>query len=131
MKWDQHHSNTDPNHGGAPERVRASALDRIPYTHAVTDLSINDARRVARLARLAVPEPRLETFRAQLGAILDHMRSLNELNLDGVEPLARPTDDADRWDTDVPRAGLPNQELMDIAPDVSPPYIKVPKVLGD
>lgn len=97
----------------------------------MTDLALNDARRVATLARLAVPDDRLETFRAQLGAVLEHMRSLNELNLEGIEPLARPTDEADRWDADEPRSGLPNKALMDIAPDISPPFIRVPKVLGE
>lgn len=97
----------------------------------VRELSIEDVRRVSRLARLAVSDERLERYRAQLGAVLEHMRSLGELDLTGVEPLAHPTEDADRWDADEPRDPLTTSELMRIAPEVVPPFIKVPKVLGE
>jgi aspartyl-tRNA(Asn)/glutamyl-tRNA(Gln) amidotransferase subunit C len=94
------------------------------------DLTGQQVRRVARLARLALSDEQVDNARAQLGAVLRYVESLGELDLTGVEPMAHPTDAANRWDDDEPRPGLPNQALMDMAPQREPPYIRVPKVIG-
>lgn len=87
-------------------------------------------RRVAHLSRLALSEEQIESYRAQLGAVLGHIDRLRTLPLEGVEPLTHPLDATNRMDEDVPRAPLPNEVLMEMAPDAAPPFIKVPKVLG-
>ena len=55
-------------------------------------LSLDDVRWVAHLARLDVPEQELAVLAGQLGAILDYVQQLQQLNTDGVEPLAHPLD---------------------------------------
>jgi aspartyl-tRNA(Asn)/glutamyl-tRNA(Gln) amidotransferase subunit C len=45
-------------------------------------------KRVARLARLAVPEARLEPMAQELSAIMAWIEQLNEVDTDGVEPMA-------------------------------------------
>ena len=51
-------------------------------------LSAKDVRWVAHLARLELTDAELETMTRQLGAILDYVDSLKQVNTDGVEPMA-------------------------------------------
>ena len=44
-------------------------------------------RKVARLARIAEPEDRLEPLARELSGILDWIEQLSEVNTDGVEPM--------------------------------------------
>jgi aspartyl-tRNA(Asn)/glutamyl-tRNA(Gln) amidotransferase subunit C len=44
-------------------------------------------RKVARLARIAEPEEKLEPLAKELNAILDWIEQLNEVATDGVEPM--------------------------------------------
>ena len=92
-------------------------------------LSADEVRKVARLARLSLSDEQVERYRAQLSGILSHMERLKELDLSGVEPLANVADAVNRLDEDVPGATLPNEVLMKLAPEVSAPFVKVPKVI--
>ena len=47
--------------------------------------------KIARLARLNVPEDRLEPVASELNGILDWIAELNEVPTDNVEPLASVT----------------------------------------
>lgn len=94
-------------------------------------LSADDVRKVARLARLAISEADVEPYRAQLSAILSHMVRLRTLDLTGVEPLTSISEAVNRLDPDEPGPTLPTDALMKIAPAPSPPFIAVPKILGD
>jgi len=44
-------------------------------------------RKVARLARIAEPEDRLEPLAKELSGILNWIEQLNEVDTDGVEPM--------------------------------------------
>ena len=44
-------------------------------------------RKVARLARIAEPEERLEPLARELSGILNWIEQLNEVDTDGVEPM--------------------------------------------
>ena len=44
-------------------------------------------RRVARLARIAEPEARLEPLARELDAIIAWIEQLNEVDVEGVEPM--------------------------------------------
>ena len=46
--------------------------------------------KVARLARIAVPEDRLEPMAAELNTILAWIEQLNEVDVEGVEPMTTP-----------------------------------------
>ena len=47
-------------------------------------------RKVARLARIAVPEARLEGLASELNGILSWIEQLNEVDVAGVEPMPTP-----------------------------------------
>lgn len=95
------------------------------------ELSTEAARHVARLARLALTDAQLREHAAQLGAILGYVEQLRVLDLSGVEPMAHAGDAVNRLDDDVPRAPLAAETLMRMAPESAPPFIRVPKVIGD
>lgn len=84
---------------------------------------------VARLAKLSLSAQEVDRFAAQLGKILDYVEKLREL--DGVE-----TDELTHValvDTplraDVPRPGLPREEVLALAPRADRETILVPPVL--
>jgi aspartyl-tRNA(Asn)/glutamyl-tRNA(Gln) amidotransferase subunit C len=94
-------------------------------------LSADAVRKVARLSRLALTDQQVEAYRGQLSAVLVYMERLKGLDLSGVEPMSHPIDATNRLDEDVPGPTLPTSALMAMAPDALPPFIKVPKVLGE
>ena len=53
-------------------------------------MDIEQVRKVARLARLDLPDADLPTMAQQLTAILGYVEKLNELDTEGVEPMAHP-----------------------------------------
>jgi aspartyl-tRNA(Asn)/glutamyl-tRNA(Gln) amidotransferase subunit C len=99
----------------------------------MSSLTPQDVRKVARLARLAITDEQAEQYRASLAAVLTYMDRLRELNLDGVEPMAHPTDSTNRLRDDTPGPTLPTSAFMQIAPPgaAMPPFITVPKVIGE
>jgi len=51
-------------------------------------LSLDDLRKVARLARLALPDDELQKLGGQLNAIVGYVELLREVDVEGVEPLS-------------------------------------------
>jgi aspartyl-tRNA(Asn)/glutamyl-tRNA(Gln) amidotransferase subunit C len=94
-------------------------------------LSAEHVRRIARLARLAIPDERIERYRSDLAAVLGYADRLRALPLEGVEPMASPIDAPARLDDDVPGPSLPTAVLMEMAPETAGPFVKVPKVIGE
>jgi len=95
-------------------------------------LTLDQVRHVAKLARLDLSEAELEQYRGQLSAVLDHVAKLQEVDVDGIEPMAHPHDLTNRLDDDVPTPSLPAELVLGLAPAVESAYIAVPKVLpGD
>ncbi|MFO0970360.1 MAG: Asp-tRNA(Asn)/Glu-tRNA(Gln) amidotransferase subunit GatC [Gemmataceae bacterium] len=92
-------------------------------------LSLDDVRWVAHLARLDVPEQELAVLAGQLGAILDYVQQLQQLNTDGVEPLAHPLDIRDVFRPDEPTPSLTPDEALQNAPSRSGDFYSVPPVL--
>ena len=92
-------------------------------------LSLDEVRHVARLARLRLTDEELERYRGQLLTVLDHIAKLNELDVEGVEPMAHPSDLVNRLDDDRVAESMEPQRLLALAPAVVPPYLAVPKVL--
>ena len=51
-------------------------------------ISLDQERDVARLARLAIPEPRLPKLQGELESILGYVAKIGELDVSNVEPMA-------------------------------------------
>ena len=66
-----------------------------------------DVLHVAALARLEIPEAEVDAVSDQLGAILEAVGKVSELDLTDVEPMTHPLDLVNEWAEDEPRAVAP------------------------
>lgn len=105
------------------------ADDREPPTAAT--LSDEQVRRVARLARLTLDDAEIHAFARQLSGVLAYMARLNELDVSDVEPMAHAVDLRSVMREDRVGPALSVDAVLANAPDRSPPFFKVPKVLGE
>jgi len=87
-----------------------------------------DVLHVARLARLEIPEEDVETVQAQLGAILEAVGKVSELDLSDVEPTSHPLDIVNVWAEDEPRPCLSREDALANAPDPEDGQFRVPAV---
>lgn len=94
-------------------------------------LSLDQVRKVAKLARLELSEPDLARMQQQLSAILDYVEELNKLNTDDVEPLAHPLPVRNVFRPDEPAPSLPPDAALQNAPSRVGEYFGVPAVFSD
>ena len=87
------------------------------------------ARRVAKLARIAVPEQNLPVLADQLSAILTFMEQLNAVDVDGVEPMTSVTPMRLKRRADVVTDGNMPDKVLANAPDAREGFFAVPKVV--
>ena len=86
-------------------------------------------RRIAKLARIRVEENQLPQLQAELNGILGWIEQLNEVNVEGVEPLTGGAQMALKMREDVVSdGGIPEQVLAN-APDRAGDFYAVPKVV--
>jgi aspartyl-tRNA(Asn)/glutamyl-tRNA(Gln) amidotransferase subunit C len=69
-------------------------------------ISREEVLHVARLARLALTDDEVERITGELGAILDAVGVVAELDLSDVPPTSHPLDLVNVWDEDEPRPSL-------------------------
>lgn len=84
---------------------------------------------IAALARLRVPEHRLEAMVGDLNAILGFVEQLDEVDTTGVEPLASVTGHALPLRDDVVTDGGYPDRVTANAPDPAGSFYAVPKVV--
>jgi|SRR5829696_3585810 len=81
---------------------------------------------VARLARLRVSDEEVERLAPELSKILGHVETMNELDLDGVEPTSHVVDLTNVLRDDAPRPSLPRDKALEQAPDAADGGFRVP-----
>ena len=86
-------------------------------------------RRIAHLARVAVAESDVEHLRAELNAILAFVEQLQEVNIDGVEPMTSVTPMAMKKRADVVTDGGIADVIVKNAPQSRENFFLVPKVV--
>jgi aspartyl-tRNA(Asn)/glutamyl-tRNA(Gln) amidotransferase subunit C len=95
-----------------------------------SNISLDQVRHVAKLARLALREDQLSKIAPQLGAILQYIEQINKIDKSGVEPMAHALPLHNVLREDVVEASLPLEEVLKNAPDTDGPFFKVPKIIG-
>ena len=89
----------------------------------------DDVRKVARLSRIAVSEQHVEELVGELNGILSWIDQLNEVDIEGVEPMTSVTPmRLKRRDDVVTDGGMPDKVLSN-APDAREGFFAVPKVV--
>ena len=89
-------------------------------------ISKDEVLHVARLARLALTDDEIERLTEELGAILDAVGVVAELDLTDVPPTSHPLDLVNVWDEDEPRGSLLLDDVFANAPDRDGDLFRVP-----
>ena len=92
-------------------------------------MTADEVRRLARLARLELTDAELETMTGQLSRILEYVAQLQQVDTEGVEPLAHALDVHNVFRADEPVPCLPVAEALANAPKRSGDFYSVPAVL--
>ncbi len=91
-------------------------------------ISEEQVRHVANLARLGLTEEEIERMGGELGAILDSIEKIRELDLTDVSPTANPLNLSNVLRSDEPRAELPREEALAPAPESADDLFAVPRI---
>jgi aspartyl-tRNA(Asn)/glutamyl-tRNA(Gln) amidotransferase subunit C len=86
-------------------------------------------RRVAHLARIKTPEDRLEPLAQELNGILNWIEQLNEVDVQGVEPMTSNVAQPLRLRDDVVTDGAKVEAVLSNAPKAADGFFVVPKVV--
>ena len=90
-------------------------------------VSRDDVRKVARLARIAVSEDRLEPLAGELNGILAWINQLNEVDVEGVEPMTSVVETVLPLRADIVTDGDRQAEVLANAPRTEDGFFVVPK----
>jgi aspartyl-tRNA(Asn)/glutamyl-tRNA(Gln) amidotransferase subunit C len=94
-------------------------------------MSVDQAtvRRIAHLARIAVTQDEVPHLQGELNAILAFVAQLDEVDVDGVEPMNSVTPMAMKKRQDVVDDGGYPERILANAPATEDGYFLVPKVV--
>jgi aspartyl-tRNA(Asn)/glutamyl-tRNA(Gln) amidotransferase subunit C len=92
-------------------------------------IDADGVKKVANLARLAMPEDAIAGYTQSLCNILALVEQMSAVNTDGVTPMAHPLDMVQRLRPDVVTESNHRDYYQQIAPEVEDGLYLVPKVL--
>jgi aspartyl-tRNA(Asn)/glutamyl-tRNA(Gln) amidotransferase subunit C len=88
-----------------------------------------DIAHVARLARLGLSEEELESYRAQLGAILEHAARVQSLDVEAGVETAHPLGLVNSFRDDAVTASLDRDEVLAAAPEAVNGFFVAPPAM--
>ena len=91
-------------------------------------ISEEQVRHVANLARLGLTDEEVKRMGEQLGAILDSIEKIQELDLEDVAPTANPLNLTNVFRPDEPRSELTREEALAPAPEAIDGLFAVPRI---
>jgi aspartyl-tRNA(Asn)/glutamyl-tRNA(Gln) amidotransferase subunit C len=91
-------------------------------------ISEEEVRHVANLARLGLTDEEVEKMGGQLGAILDSIEQIGELDLRNVPPTANPLNLTNVLRSDEPGDCLSQREALSTAPEPADGLFAVPRM---
>jgi len=89
-----------------------------------------DVNYVANLAHLELTASETERFSTQLSEILGYIQKLEQLDVDGIEPMAHGEPVFDIMREDIARPGAGAETALKNAPDRAGEQFKVTRVVG-
>ena len=92
-------------------------------------ISKEDVKYVAALARIDLPEDKLEGFTSTLAGIVQYMEQLQKLDVDNVKPTSHAVPVGNVFRPDVVKASLTNSQALAIAVEAKDGSFKVPLVI--
>ena len=95
----------------------------------MTKISSSDVRKVAKLARLELPEDQIESYTLQLEEILSYVEQLQEIDTTNVPPTTRAVEVVNVMRDDFVEIQSSREELLNQAPHREGDFFRVPKIL--
>ena len=92
-------------------------------------VSIEEVKKISKLAKLEFKDEELEKFTSQMNEILDYMEQLNEINTDDIEPLYHVIELGNVLKDDEVEPSYSREEILKNAPVKSDGFIIVPRVI--
>ncbi len=94
-----------------------------------TKITSDEVRRIATLARLRFDDEKIEAFAEDFDRLVSYVEKLEEVDVEGVEPMTRLVDEIRAPRPDVPSEGLTQQEALKNAPEKTEGFFRVPRVV--
>ncbi len=92
-------------------------------------VDIDAVKRVAKLARIAVSDEQAQKMQGELNTIIGFVSQLNEVDVDGVEPMTSVVDAAMKKRVDVVNDGGKADDIVANSPASEDNFFMVPKVI--
>ena len=92
-------------------------------------IDTSTAARVAKLARIKVEDDALPALASEFNNILDFIEQLNEVDVDGIEPMTSVTPQRLKRRVDVVSDGSQQQAVLKNSADAREGFFAVPKVM--
>lgn len=94
-------------------------------------ISRDEVAHLARLSRLALTDTEIDGFSDQIDDIINHVRQVQEVPTEGVEPMSHPSSSAGVMREDEVRPTLTAEQALDQAPASRDQKFEVPQILGE
>ena len=95
----------------------------------MTKISSSDVRKVAKLARLELPEDQIEIYTDQLQEILSYVDQLQEIETQNIQPTTRAVEVVNAMREDFVEDNNSREDLLDLAPHREGDFFRVPRIL--
>lgn len=97
----------------------------------MSQISADDVRKVAGLARLALAEEKIATYTTQLERILEYVDHLQAVDTEGVPPTTRAVEVVNVTREDRVKPTPVREDLLNLAPQREGDFFRVPRILGE
>ncbi len=97
----------------------------------MTKINSDDVRKVAKLARLELPEELVDTYTIQLEKILEYVAQLEQIDTDNIPPTTRAVEVINVLREDNVKETDIRDNLLNLAPNREGDFYRVPKILSD
>ena len=94
-------------------------------------ISADDVRKVAKLARLNLPDEQIATYTGQLESILGYVSQLEQVDTKGVPETTRAVEVTNVTRQDGVNPTPVREEILNQAPQREGDFFRVPKILAD
>ena len=95
----------------------------------MSTITIDEVKRLADLARIAITEDEAEKFTEHLKSITTYVDQLKEVDTEGVEPTIHGLDMKNVMREDKPEKWTTQEEVLKNAPDHQDSQFRVPSIL--
>ncbi|MCK5901871.1 MAG: Asp-tRNA(Asn)/Glu-tRNA(Gln) amidotransferase subunit GatC [Cocleimonas sp.] len=92
-------------------------------------LTIEEVKKIALLARLALNDDEVQAYSESLSDIFDLAAQMNAVDTTGIEPMAHPQDISQRLREDIVTASDEREKFQSLAPATEAGLYLIPRVI--